>query len=80
MPGQATEVWAHEFTGRFEALATDAQRRIIEGVRDLGRRLDSFPHCRMQGFKCFRLRVGDYRVIYNFDREENSGCIAPPAR
>lgn len=72
MPGQATEVWAHEFTRRFEALPADVRRRIVEAVENLGRRLESFPHCRMQGLKCFRLRVGDYRVIYGFNRDENS--------
>jgi mRNA interferase RelE/StbE len=33
----------------------------------MGRRLDSFAHERLQGREEFRLRVGDYRVIYEFD-------------
>lgn len=72
MPGQATEIWADEFTQRFELLPGDAQSRIVSALRDLGRRLESFPHHRMQGMKCFRLRVGDYRVIYDFNRDLNT--------
>lgn len=32
----------------------------------MGSRLDSFPHYRMKGSERFRLRVGDYRVIYRY--------------
>jgi mRNA-degrading endonuclease RelE of RelBE toxin-antitoxin system len=37
----------------------------------MGRRLDSFPHYRMTGRNHFRLRVGDYRVIYDFNVAKN---------
>jgi mRNA-degrading endonuclease RelE of RelBE toxin-antitoxin system len=37
----------------------------------LGRRLDDFPHARSQGRAEFRLRVGDYRIIYAFDVSRN---------
>ncbi len=30
-------------------------------------RLATFPHYRMTGSDKYRLRVGDYRVIYRFD-------------
>lgn len=43
----------------------------MANLRDLGRRLDSFPHWRLQGRPEFRLRVGDYRVIYQFDVRRN---------
>ncbi len=33
----------------------------------MGLRLDTFPHYRMSGSDKFRLRVGDFRVIYRFD-------------
>jgi mRNA interferase RelE/StbE len=33
----------------------------------MGLRLAAFPHYRMVGSDGFRLRVGDYRVIYRFD-------------
>lgn len=33
----------------------------------MGTRLESFPHQRLQGRPEFKLRVGDYRVLYEFD-------------
>ena len=33
----------------------------------MGTRLDSFPHQRLQGRSEFKLRVGDYRVLYEFE-------------
>jgi len=36
-------------------------------VDDLGTRLESFPHQRLQGRSEFKLRAGDYRVLYEFD-------------
>ena len=39
---------------------------MVPPQRDDGRRLDSFPHYRMTGGNRFRLRVGDYRIIYTF--------------
>lgn len=71
MPGQATEVHAPEFVRRLATLSSKDRSRIIEAIRDLGRRLDIFPHHRLQGRPEFRLRVGDYRVIYRFDLQLN---------
>lgn len=39
----------------------------------MGTRLNSFPHQRLQGRSEFKLRVGDDRVLYEFDL--NSGRI-----
>ena len=33
----------------------------------MGRRLGSFPHERLTGRAEYKLRVGDYRVLYEFD-------------
>lgn len=33
----------------------------------MGTRLESFPHLRLQGRPEFKLRVGDYRVLYEFN-------------
>jgi len=44
---------------------------ILEKITEMGRRLESFPHYRMTGRAEFRLRVGDYRVIYDFDTKKN---------
>ena len=37
----------------------------------MGLRLGSFPHYRMTGGHRYRLRVGDYRIIYTFDAGKN---------
>ena len=33
----------------------------------MGQRLAAYPHYKMKGGNRYRLRVGDYRVIYTFD-------------
>jgi len=33
----------------------------------MGTRLENFSHQRLQGRSEFKLRVGDYRVLYEFD-------------
>ena len=38
---------------------------------NLGLRLKAFPHQRLKGYDRYRLRVGDYRIIYTFDAERN---------
>ena len=43
------------------------QANIQRKIDAMGLRLDTFPHYRMSGSDKFRLRVGDYRVIYRFD-------------
>jgi len=44
-------------------IQTHIQRRIDA----MGLRLATFPHYRRVGWDKFRLRAGDYRVIYRFD-------------
>lgn len=69
--GSATQIYGHEFDRRFDRLSRDAQRAIGEGIFALGLKLDSFPHHRLSGDTSYRLRVGDYRVIYEFDVRRN---------
>jgi mRNA interferase RelE/StbE len=47
------------------------QRKIDELGRN-GRNARGFSHHRMQGVEAFRMRVGDYRVIYQFNVEKNA--------
>jgi mRNA interferase RelE/StbE len=68
---QATEIYSREFDAIFSKLPAAVRTRIIADIRDLGRQLDSFPHQRLQGRPEFRLRVGDYRVIYVFNGQQN---------
>ena len=37
----------------------------------MGLRLSTFPIHRLTGSHRYRLRVGDYRIIYTFDLTEN---------
>jgi mRNA interferase RelE/StbE len=69
--GAATQVCAHKFDQRFHALPKDIQERIQRRIDDLGRNLQEFSHRRLQGVDAFRLRVGDYRIVYEFNVERN---------
>lgn len=69
--GQATEVYSGEFDRIFSLLPKPVQSRIMGKVRVLGRMLGSFSHERLQGRPEFRIRIGDYRVIYRFDLARN---------
>jgi mRNA interferase RelE/StbE len=68
---QATEIYSREFDAIFFRLPARLQDRIEAKIRELGRQLESFRHERLQGRPEFRLRVGDYRVIYEFDVRRN---------
>ena len=68
---QATEVYSREFDTIFFKLPPHIRERIESRIRELGARLEQFPHVRLQGRPEFRLRVGDYRVIYEFDLARN---------
>ncbi len=69
--GAATQVCAHKFDQRFYALPKDIQERIQRRIDELGRNLRRFSHQRLQGVDAFRLRVGDYRIVYELNVERN---------
>jgi mRNA interferase RelE/StbE len=69
--GQATEIYSKEFQSIFDRLPSGIRVRIIEKIRHVGRHLETFPHERLQGRAEFRIRVGDYRIIYEFDLAKN---------
>lgn len=73
---RATLVYAREFDSIFFKLPPRVRTAIEEKIEQLGARLADFPHQRLKGRAEFRLRVGDYRVIYEFDRE----VIGEPTR
>ncbi len=68
---QATEIYSREFDTRFFQLPLSSRDRIESKIRDLGGSLECFPHTRLQGRPEFKLRVGDYRLIYEFDLNLN---------
>ncbi len=42
-------------------------RSVQSKVDEMGTRLETFPHRRLQGRPEFKLRVGDFRVLYEFN-------------
>jgi len=71
MMGAATQVFAREFDSDLFKLPPQVRNRIQDKLDELGSRLSTFPHYRMTGVDRYRLRVGDYRVIYRFDSNRN---------
>ena len=69
--GAATQISSNRFDQKFFALPIDLQGRIQAKIDSVGRRLRTFSHYRMEGTDTFRLRVGDYRVIYQIDIGKN---------
>ena len=70
--GAATQVHSPTFDKRYFTLPKNVQERIDEALYKMGKRLDTFSHHRMRGATDCRLRVGDYRIIYNVDIEQNT--------
>jgi mRNA-degrading endonuclease RelE of RelBE toxin-antitoxin system len=71
MPGAATQIFSAEFDAALARLPKNVAALVMAKIGDMGHRLDSFPHYRMTGRSEFRLRVGDYRIIYDFDVVKN---------
>jgi mRNA interferase RelE/StbE len=67
----ATQIYYANFNAVFLKLPAPLQARIEAKVDEIGLVLDSFPHHRLKGSNRFRARVGEYRIIYNFDVEQN---------
>ena len=71
MPGAATQIFSAEFDAALARLPRNVAALVMAKIGDMGRRLDSFPHYRMTGRSEFRLRVGDYRIIYGLNVAKN---------
>lgn len=69
---RATEVYAREFDSVFLTLSPRTREQIESKIHDLGTRLSTYSHHRLRGRPEYRLRVGDYRVIYEFDLQKNA--------
>ncbi len=55
------------FSKSFDNLPASIRETVQRKVDEMGTRLESFPHQRLQGRPEFKLRVGEYRVLYEFD-------------
>jgi mRNA interferase RelE/StbE len=67
MSGAATQIASREFDSDFFQLPPPIQALVQKKIDFMGFRLATFPHYRMTGSDKYRLRVGDYRIIYRFD-------------
>lgn len=63
----ALQVWSSTFSRAFDALPLSVRATVQSKVDEMGTRLEAFPHQRLQGRPEFKLRAGDYRVLYEFD-------------
>ncbi len=68
--GAATQIFSPQFDRILFSLPPSVQKRIADRIDALGRDLFG-AHYRMQGVNAFRLRVGDFRIIYQFNLEKN---------
>jgi mRNA interferase RelE/StbE len=67
----AQQVYSREFDSIFFELSPKLRSQIEAKITEVGSRLDQYPHHRLVGRDEFRLRVGDYRIIYQFDLNQN---------
>jgi mRNA interferase RelE/StbE len=67
----ATQVYDTVFDRRFSKLPADVRSFIEAKIDEMSLHLGSFYHYQLTGGTSFRLRVGDYRVIYEFDLDKN---------
>jgi len=63
----ALQIWSPTFSRAFDDLPPSVRADVQRKVDEMGTRLETFPHQRLQGRSEFKLRVGDYRVLYEFD-------------
>ena len=66
----ALQIYSRDFDADFFKLPGAIQARIQSAIDHLGLQLDTYSHHRMKGVDAFRIRAGDYRIIYNFDRSK----------
>ncbi len=69
MNGAATQIASRQFDEDFFRLPRQLQEHVQRKIDAMGLRLTTFPHFRMAGSDKYRLRVGDYRIIYRFDTQ-----------
>ncbi|MBA4150776.1 MAG: type II toxin-antitoxin system RelE/ParE family toxin [Verrucomicrobia bacterium] len=63
----ALQIWSATFSRAFDCLPNAVRNSVQHKIDEVGARLESFSHQRLQGRSECKLRVGDYRVLYEFD-------------
>lgn len=64
-------VVAQTFRKHFEKLDPQIQRRIVVKIEQLDGQLSTWRHERLQGRPEYKLRIGDWRVLYDFNPAKN---------
>jgi mRNA interferase RelE/StbE len=63
----ALQIWSPTFSRAFDKLPPLIRTAVQRRIDEIGMRLETFPHQRLVGRPEFKMRVGDYRVLYEFD-------------
>ncbi len=63
----ALQIWSPTFSRAFDNLPPCIRAAVQGKVGEMGVWLEAFPHQRLKGRPECKLRVGDYRVLYEFD-------------
>lgn len=66
-----TQVYYASFDVVFLKLPPILRMRIERKIDEIGSQLNAYPHHRLKGSTRYRARIGDYRIIYTFDLEQN---------
>ena len=67
----ATQILLRKFHAVFVKLPLALRARIEQKIDEIGLRLPTYPHHRLTGSNRYSARIGDYRIIYTFDLEQN---------
>ena len=71
MAAAALQIWSATFSKEFDALPQSVRESIERKVDEMSFRLSTFPHKRLTGRSEYKLRVGVYRVLYDFDLQQS---------
>ena len=67
----ASQIYYKDFDAVLFKLPPRLRERIEAKIDAIGLDIQAFPHHRLKGSERYRLRVGNYRIIYTFDLEQN---------
>lgn len=66
-------IWSETFSVAFDKLDWDLQRVIEDKLEEVSQNLTEYPHKPLHHYRReFKLRVGDYRVIYSYRTQPES--------
>ncbi len=64
-------IWSRKSIDFLSKLESLLSKRIIKYVKEFSENPKAKEFKRLKGESAFRLRVGDYRVIFDFDQKNN---------